>query len=58
VNLYLNSRTRMMFNWSQYWYDNELGTPFSCTRSSCSAANLQRRGDSNWEIQTRLQFWF
>jgi phosphate-selective porin OprO/OprP len=57
VNWYLNSRTRMMFTWSQYWYENALGTPFSCQQSSCGAANL-RRGGSNWEIQSRLQFWF
>lgn len=58
VNWYLNSRTRMMFNWSNYWYETELGTPFSCNLSVCSAANLQRRGGQSWEIQTRLQFWF
>jgi phosphate-selective porin OprO and OprP len=57
VNWYLNSRTRMMLNGSYYWYENDLGTPFSCKQSSCGVANL-RSGSSNWEIQTRLQFWF
>lgn len=58
VNWYANSRTRMMFNWSQYWYETQLGTPYSCNQQSCSAANLRGRGNSNWEIQTRLQLWF
>jgi phosphate-selective porin OprO/OprP len=58
VNWYLNPRTRMMFNWTNYWYDNELGTPFSCDHDSCSAADLERRGDTSWEILTRMQVWF
>ena len=58
VNWYLNSRVRAMFNFSEYWYETQLGTPFSCTQASCSAGTLQGMGISNYEIQTRLQFWF
>jgi len=58
VNWYLNPRTRMMFNWTNYWYDNELGTPFSCDRDTCSASTLGRNGDTSWEVLTRMQVWF
>jgi len=34
------------------------GTPFSCDQASCGAGTLQGRGNGNYEIQTRLQFWF
>jgi hypothetical protein len=47
-----------MFNWTNYWYDNALGTPFSCTLGTCTAANLRRADDSSWEILSRLQVWF
>jgi phosphate-selective porin OprO/OprP len=58
VNWYANSRTRVMLDYSQYWYETELGTPFSCNQSSCGAGNPRGRGDTNYEIQTRLQIWF
>jgi phosphate-selective porin len=58
VNWYANSRTRLMFNWSQYWYDTQLGTPFGCNQAACGAGNLKGRGNSNHEIQTPLQLWF
>lgn len=58
LNWYLNSRVRAMFNWTQYWYDNHLGTPFSCRQTVCGAANLRRTHDSSWEISSRLQLWF
>jgi phosphate-selective porin OprO/OprP len=58
VNWYLNPRTRMMFNWTNYWYDNELGTPFSCRRDSCSASTLEAGNDTSWEVLTRMQVWF
>ena len=57
VNWYLNSRVRAMLNWTQYWYDNELGTPSSCRQGTCGAANLQN-GHTSWEVLTRLQLWF
>ena len=47
-----------MFNWTQYWFDNSLGTPFSCRQTTCGAGNLQRSHDSYWEIASRLQLWF
>ena len=46
-----------MLNWTQYWYDNELGTPSSCRQGTCGAANLQN-GHTSWEVLTRLQLWF
>jgi phosphate-selective porin len=58
VNWYLNSRVRYMFNFTQYWYDTELGTPFSCEEGPCTAATLERHGDTSWEILTRMQLWF
>jgi phosphate-selective porin OprO/OprP len=58
INWYLNSRVRFMFNFTEYWYDNELGTPFSCDESTCTAATLEARGDTSWEILTRMQLWF
>ena len=54
----MNERVRLMFNWTNYWYDNSLGTPFSCNLGSCSAADLQSGDKSSWEILSRLQLWF
>jgi len=58
VNWYLNPRVRAMFNWSEYWYDNSLGTPFSCRQTVCGAGNLRRSHDPVWELSSRIQFWF
>jgi len=58
VNWYLNSRVRAMFNWSEYWYDNSLGTPFSCRQTVCGAGNLRRSHDPVWELSSRIQLWF
>ena len=58
VNWYLNERVRAMLNWTNYWYDNALGTPFSCPTTTYTAANLRSRDDTFWEILSRLQLWF
>jgi phosphate-selective porin len=61
VNWYLNSRVRYMINWTQYWYDNALGTPFSCNRSpGCSSSAQLRRVDdpTSYEFLTRIQLFF
>jgi len=62
VSWYPNERTRLMLNWTNNWYDNSLGTPFSCRTTTCtstSLSNLQRSNDtSSWELLSRLQFWF
>jgi phosphate-selective porin OprO/OprP len=58
VNWYFNQWTRLMFNWTHYWYDNPLGTPFSCPAPTCTAATLRSADDSSWEILSRLQVWF
>ncbi len=60
VSWYPNERARLMFNWTNYWYDNALGTPFSCrtTCTSTSLGNLQRSDETSWEILTRMQLWF
>jgi hypothetical protein len=58
VNWYLNERVRAQLNWTNYWYDNSLGTPFSCPMTTCTAANLRSRDDTSWEILSRLQVWF
>jgi hypothetical protein len=62
VNWYLNERVRAMFNWTNNWFDNSLGTPFSCPSpvtppNTCLTA--LRSGDkTSWEILSRLQVWF
>ncbi len=59
LNWYLNSRVRYMLNWTQYWYDDPLGTPFSCEQLSCTASRLRRRDDAtSWELLSRIQLWF
>jgi phosphate-selective porin OprO and OprP len=58
VNWYFNEWTRAMLNWNYYWYDNALGTPFSCQLGSCSAAQLRGADTESWEILSRLQIWF
>jgi phosphate-selective porin OprO/OprP len=60
VNWYLNAQTRVMFNSTTYWYDNALGTPYSCphTCTTNSLGSLQRSHETSWEILSRLQFWW
>jgi phosphate-selective porin OprO and OprP len=58
VNWYFNEWTRAMLNWNYYWFDNALGTPFSCQLGSCSAAQLRGADKESWEILSRLQIWF
>ena len=58
VNWYFNEWTRAMLNWNYYWYDNALGTPFSCQLGSCTAAQLRGADRESWEILSRLQIWF
>jgi phosphate-selective porin OprO/OprP len=58
VNWYLNSNTRAMLNWTQYWYDNPLGTPFSCRLATCTATQLVPGSKESWELLSRVQVWF
>jgi phosphate-selective porin OprO and OprP len=58
ANWYFNEWTRLMLNWNYYWYDNFLGTPFSCQLGSCSATALRSADSESWEILSRLQIWF
>jgi hypothetical protein len=58
MNWYKTEQVRFMLNWTPYWFDNSLGTPFSCPTSSCTAATLRAADDSAWEILSRLQVWF
>jgi phosphate-selective porin OprO/OprP len=58
ANWYFNEWTRLMLNWNYYWFDNSLGTPFSCQLGSCSAAALRSADSESWEILSRLQIWF
>jgi phosphate-selective porin OprO/OprP len=44
-NWYLSPNVRLMFNWVQNWFDNDLMTPI-------------QGDDSAWEILTRLAIWF
>ncbi|HLC40948.1 MAG TPA: porin [Methylomirabilota bacterium] len=58
VNWYLNLNTRDMLNWTQYWFDNPLGTPFSCRLATCTATQLVPGSKESWELLSRLQVWF
>jgi phosphate-selective porin OprO and OprP len=60
VTWYPNAQTRLMFNSTTYWYDNALGTPYSCphTCTTMSLGNLQRSHTTSWEILSRLQFFW
>jgi phosphate-selective porin OprO/OprP len=60
VNWYPHAQTRLMFNSTIYWYDNALGTPWSCphTCTTNSLGNLQRSHGTSWEILSRVQFWW
>jgi phosphate-selective porin len=55
-NWYLNERVRTMFNWTNYWYENSLGAPFSGTLGSCNAAALRRGDKSSWKILSRSRY--
>jgi phosphate-selective porin OprO/OprP len=60
VNWYPNRQTRLMFNSTTYWYDNALGTPWSCpnTCTTNNLGNLRRSHETSWELLSRLQFWW
>jgi phosphate-selective porin len=60
VTWYPNTHTRLMLNSTTYWYDNALGTPYSCphTCTTNSLGNLQRGHETSWEILSRVQFWW
>ena|GEM_PF-618699 len=60
LNWYLNPRVRLMFNWTNYWFSNERGTPFSCSpTTACGGfASLSPGNDTSWEAITRLSLWF
>jgi phosphate-selective porin OprO and OprP len=57
VSWYPNAQTRLMLNSTTYWYDNALGTPYSCphTCTTNSLGNLQRSHTTSWEILSRVQ---
>jgi phosphate-selective porin OprO/OprP len=56
VNWYPNAWTKVMLNSETYWYDNTLGTPWSCPHACPSSSNLQRSHDMSWELLSRIQF--
>lgn len=55
INWYLNRNVRLMLNWTHYWFDNDLGTPFSFDPAT---QKLVKADDTSWEILTRMAFWF
>lgn len=55
INWYLNKNVRLMFNWTNYWYDNDLGTPFSFDPAT---KTLVKGDDTSWEILSRMAIWF
>jgi len=53
VNWYLSPNVRLMFNWTQNWFDNRAATP------NTKSPDVSRRSDdTSWEILTRLALWF
>jgi len=58
VNWYPNAQTRLMLNSTTYWYDNGLGTPYSCPHTCTTSSNLQRSHETSWEILSRVQFFW
>jgi phosphate-selective porin OprO and OprP len=58
VNWYPNAQTRLMLNSTTYWYDNALGTPWSCPNTCTTSSNLQRSHETSWEILSRVQFFW
>ncbi len=56
VNWYLNTQTKLMLNSETYWYDNALGTPWSCPHACTTNSNLRSSHDTSWELLSRLQF--
>jgi phosphate-selective porin OprO and OprP len=58
VNWYPNAQTRLMLNSTTYWYDNALGTPWSCPNTCTTSSNLRRSHETSWEILSRVQFFW
>ncbi len=53
INWYLSPNVRLMFNWTQNWFDNLAATP------NTKSPDVSKRGDdTSWEILTRLALWF
>lgn len=52
-NWYLSTNVRLMFNWTQNWFDDNRGTPFTASPDPGKIDD-----DSSWEILTRLALWF
>jgi len=50
-NWYLDTNTRLMFNFVQNWFENR--SPFTC-----SPDPSQRNQTEAWEILSRLAMWF
>ena len=59
VSWYPNAQTRLMLNSTTYWYDNGLGTPWSCPNTcptGSNGSNLRRSHETSWELLSRIQF--
>ena len=53
INWYLSPNVRLMFNWTQNWFDNLAATP-----NTKSPDVSKRSDDTSWEIMSRLALWF
>lgn len=53
INWYLSPNVRLMFNWTQNWFDNLAATP-----NTKSPDVSKRNDDTSWEILSRLALWF
>jgi phosphate-selective porin OprO/OprP len=52
-NWYLSPNVRLMFNWTQSWFDNLAATP-----NTKSPDVSKRTNDTSWEVLSRLALWF
>lgn len=53
INWYLSPNVRLMFNWTQSWFDNLAATP-----NTKSPDVSKRTDDTSWEVLSRLALWF
>jgi len=56
VNWYPNAWIKVMLNSETYWYNNTLGTPWSCPNTCPTSSNLRSSHDMSWELLSRIQF--
>jgi len=51
----LNPNLKVMVNFTNYWFDNKLGTPFSFNPAT---KTLTKRDETFWELATSFRVWW